>query len=76
MESKKRSSIKAISYTIFHVSIASLIFSYLIYIITGKWENEYLEPITLGFMAYVVWEIVGYFIFERIWNNRWLRRVK
>jgi len=76
MESKKRSYIKAISYTAFHVSIASLLFSYLIYIITGKWENEYLEPITIGFMAYVAWEIIGYFIFERIWNNRWLRRVK
>lgn len=76
MESKKRSYIKAISYTAFHVSIASLLFSYLIYIITGKWENEYLEPITIGFMAYVAWEIIGYFIFERIWNNRWLRGVK
>lgn len=76
MESKKRSYIKAISYTAFHVSIASLLFSYLIYIITGKWKNEYLEPITIGFMAYVAWEIIGYFIFERIWNNRWLRGVK
>jgi hypothetical protein len=76
MESKKRSSIKAISYTAFHVGVASLLFSYLIYIITGKWENEYLEPITIGFMLYVAWEIIGYFIFERIWNNRWLRRIK
>ena len=76
MESRKRSSLKAICFTIYHVTVATLIFSAAVYWITGEWEYEYLEKMGIGLATYVVWEIVGYYIFERIWNNRWLRKVK
>lgn len=76
MESRKRSSLKAIWFTIYHVTVATLIFSAAVYWITGEWEYEYLEKMGIGLATYVVWEIVGYYIFERIWNNRWLRKVK
>ena len=76
MESTKRSSLKAIYYTIYHVTIATLIFSAIVYWITGKWEYEYLEKMGTGLLAYVAWEFVGYYIFERIWNKFWFRRGK
>lgn len=75
MESRKRTSLKAICYTIYHVTIATLIFSTVIYFITGKWEYEYVEPISMGFVAYLAWEIFGYYIFERIWPKAF-RKVK
>ena len=64
MDSIKRTSLKAICYTIYHVTIATLIFSTVIYFITGKWEYEY-----------VAWEIFGYYIFERLWPKTF-RRIK
>jgi uncharacterized membrane protein len=76
MESRKRSSMKAVSYVAFHITVATLIWSYAIYLVTGEWEYEYLQPISVGFMLYLVWELVGYYIFERIWNNKWLRKIK
>jgi uncharacterized membrane protein len=75
MESKKRTSLKAICYTIYHVTIATLIFSGVLYVATGKWEYEYLEPISIGFVSYLAWEIFGYYIFERIWPKTF-RKVK
>ena len=76
MESRKRSSMKAVSYVAFHITVATLIWSYAIYLVTGEWEYEYFQPISVGFMLYLVWELVGYYIFERIWNNKWLRKIK
>lgn len=76
MESRKRSSLKAICYTLYHVTIATLIFSAVVYWITGRWEYEYLEKMGTGLIAYIVWEFGGYYIFERIWNNLWLRKAK
>jgi hypothetical protein len=67
MDSLKRISLKASCYTIYHVTIATLIFSTVIYFITGKWEYEYFEKIGLGLVGYVLWEIIGYSIFEMIW---------
>lgn len=67
MESLKRTSIKAICYTLYHVTIATLIFSTVICFITGKWEYEYFEKMGIGLLGYVVWEIFGYSIFEMIW---------
>mgnify|MGYP000131502167 FL=1 len=67
MDSLKRISLKASCYTIYHVTIATLIFSTVIYFITGKWEYEYFEKIGLGLIWYILWEIVGYSIFEMFW---------
>jgi uncharacterized membrane protein len=67
MQSIKRTSLKAVSYTIYHVTIATLIFSGVIYLITGKWEYEYFEKLGFGLLGYIVWEIIGYSIFEMIW---------
>ena len=67
MDSLKRISLKASCYTIYHVTIATLIFSTVIYFITGKWEYEYFEKIGLGLLGYILLEIIGYSIFEMIW---------
>ena len=67
MESKRRTSLKATCYTIYHVTVATLIFSTVVYFITGKWEYEYFEKIGVGLLGYVAWEICGYYIFERLW---------
>ena len=75
MESFKRTSLKAICYTLYHVTVATLIFSTVVYFITGKWEYEYFEKIGIGLLGYVAWEIFGYYIFERIWPKTF-RRIK
>lgn len=75
MESKKRTSLKAVCYTIYHVTIATLIFSAVVYFITGKWEYEYFEKIGFGLIGYLIWEIFGYYIFERLWPKTF-RRIK
>ena len=67
MESIKKISIKATCYTIYHVTIAALIFSTVIYFITGKWEYEYLEEFGIGLLGYILWELFGYSVFEMIW---------
>jgi len=69
MESIKRISLKATCYTIYHVTIATLIFSTVIYFITGKWEYEYFEKIGMGLFGYIIWEIFGYSLFEIMWSK-------
>lgn len=76
MQSRKTTSLKAICYTLYHVTIATLIFSTIVYWITGNWEYEYLEKMGAGLIAYIAWEFAGYYIFERIWNNQFFRRIK
>ena len=67
MESIKKISLKATCYTIYHITVAALIFSTVIYFITGKWEYEYFEKLGIGLLGYFIWEVVGYSIFEMIW---------
>jgi uncharacterized membrane protein len=67
IESIKKVSIKAICYSIYHVTIAALIFSTVIYFITGKWEYEYLDEFGIGLLGYILWELLGYSVFEMIW---------
>lgn len=67
MESIKKVSIKATCYTIYHVTVAALIFSTVIYFITGKWEYEYLDEFGIGLLGYILWELFGYSVFEMIW---------
>ncbi len=69
MESIKKISLKATCFTIYHVTIAALIFSTVIYFITGEWEYEYFEMLGFGLIGYIIWEIFGYGIFEIIWNK-------
>ena len=77
MESTKRSLMKSISFVVFHVTVATLIFSAAVFSITGKWEYEYFEPISLAFVTYLGWELVSYYWHERIWNIvPKLRRIK
>jgi hypothetical protein len=67
VESIKKASIKATCYTIYHVTVAALIFSTVIYFITGKWEYEYLDEFGIGLLGYILWELFGYSVFEMIW---------
>jgi len=68
VESKKRSSVKSFSFVIFHVTVATLIFSAAVYAITGEWEYEYFKPLSLAFLTYLGWEIISYYWHERLWN--------
>lgn len=68
---------KSISFVVFHVTVATLIFSAAVFSITGKWEYEYFKPISLAFVTYIGWELVSYYWHERIWNIvPKLRRIK
>lgn len=58
MESTKKSSIKTISWEIFHLVVLSGI----IYLFTGEWEYA-----TLGALIYIAIETLGYFVHERLW---------
>ena len=58
MESNKRSLIKTISWESFHlIGVAGVI-----YLFTGE-----LEYASLGALAYIAWEAVGYYAHERVW---------
>lgn len=58
MESNKRSLAKTVSWETFHlIGVAGVI-----YIITGEWEYA-----SLGALAYIAWEALGYYIHERVW---------
>lgn len=77
VESRKRSSVKAVSFVLFHVTIATLIFSSAVYAITGKWEYEYFKPLSLAFLTYLGWEFISFYWHERLWNIiPKLRRIK
>jgi uncharacterized membrane protein len=58
MESNKRTSIKTISWEIFHL----LVLAGIIFLFTGEWEYA-----TLGALIYIGFEAIGYFIHERLW---------
>lgn len=58
MESKKRTSLKTISWEAFHL----LVLAGIIFLFTGEWEYA-----TLGAMIYIAFEAAGYFVHERLW---------
>jgi hypothetical protein len=58
MESTKRTSIKTVTWELFHLTVLAGI----IYAFTGQWEYA-----TLGAIFYIVIESLGYFVHERLW---------
>lgn len=66
MESNKRSLIKTLSWETFHLIGVAGIIAAVTYILTGEVEYEYA---TLGALGYIVWESIGYYIHERLWNK-------
>jgi uncharacterized membrane protein len=58
MESSKRTSIKTITWEIFHLVVLAGI----VFIFTGEWEYA-----TLGALLYIAFEAAGYFVHERLW---------
>jgi uncharacterized membrane protein len=58
MESNKKTSIKTITWEIFHLVVLSGI----IFIFTGEWEYA-----TFGALLYIAFEAAGYFVHERLW---------
>jgi uncharacterized membrane protein len=58
MESIKKSTIKTLSWEIFHFSILATI----IYVISGEWEYA-----GLGAIIYTSIEAFGYYVHERLW---------
>jgi uncharacterized membrane protein len=58
MESKKRTSLKTITWEIFHL----LVLAGIIFIFTGEWEYA-----TFGAFLYIAFEAAGYFVHERLW---------
>lgn len=66
MESNKRSLIKTLSWETFHLIGVAGIVATITYILTGEVEYEYA---TFGALGYIVWESIGYYIHERLWNK-------
>ena len=60
MESTKKTSIKTISWEIFHLVVLAGI----IFLFTGEWEYA-----TLGALMYIAFEAAGYFVHERLWSR-------
>ena len=58
MESKKKSSIKTISWEMFHLVVLAGI----IYIFTGEWDYA-----GFGAILYIAIESLVYFVHERLW---------
>jgi len=58
VESTKRTSIKTISWEIFHLVVLAGI----IYLFTKEWEYA-----SLGAILYIAIESLGYFVHERLW---------
>ena len=58
MESNKRTSIKTVTWELFHLTVLAGI----IYAFTGEWEYA-----TLGALFYIAIESIGYFVHERLW---------
>jgi hypothetical protein len=58
MESTRKTSIKTITWELFHLTVLAGI----IYIFTGEWEYA-----SLGAILYIGIESLGYFVHERIW---------
>lgn len=60
MESKKRTSLKTISWEAFHLFVLAGI----IFLFTKEWEYA-----TFGALLYIGFEAAGYFIHERLWSK-------
>lgn len=58
MESKKKTSIKTLSWETFHLVVIAGI----LYVFTGEWEYA-----SLGAILYIAIEAFGYFVHERLW---------
>jgi len=58
MESTRKSSIKTLSWEMFHLVVLSGI----IFLFTGEWEYA-----TLGALMYIGFEAAGYFLHESLW---------
>lgn len=58
MESTKKTSIKTVSWEIFHLVVIAGI----LYVFTGEWEYA-----GLGAIIYIGLESLGYFVHERLW---------
>lgn len=71
MESNKRTLLKTLSWETFHLVGVAGIIAIVTYIITGEVEYEYA---TLGALAYIAWESLGYYIHERLWTR--IKRIK
>lgn len=66
MESSKRSLIKTLTWETVHLVGVAGIISVITWILTGHIEYEYA---TLGALAYIAFESIGYYIHERVWAN-------
>jgi uncharacterized membrane protein len=66
MESNKRSILKTLSWETVHLIGVAGIISVITWILTGDIEYEYA---TLGALAYIAFESIGYYINERVWAN-------
>jgi uncharacterized membrane protein len=66
MESNKRSLIKTLTWETVHLVGVAGIISVITWILTGNVEYEYA---TLGALAYIAFESIGYYIHERVWAN-------
>ena len=64
MESNKRSIIKTLSWEAVHLIGVAGIISVITWVLTGEVEYEYA---TLGALAYIAFESLGYYIHERVW---------
>lgn len=64
MESTRKSLLKTLSWEAFHLIGVAGVIAAVTYAITGKVEYEYA---TLGALAYIAWEALGYFLHERVW---------
>jgi uncharacterized membrane protein len=58
MESIKKSTVKTLSWEVFHFAVLATI----IYIISGEWEYA-----SLGAIIYTGIEAFGYYVHERLW---------
>lgn len=58
MESRKKSIIKSVTWQLVHLGFVAG----LIYIFTNEWEYA-----SLGALAYLAWESIGYYLHERAW---------
>ncbi len=64
MESNKKSLLKTLTWETVHLVGVAGIISIITWILTGHIEYEYA---TLGALAYIGFESVGYYIHERVW---------
>lgn len=59
-DTKRKTLVKTISWEIFHlIGVAGVIFLF-----TGEWEYA-----SIGALLYILWESIGYYIHERLWNR-------